>query len=297
MTPLARTVLVVMALGSWSPGTAAGQPVSTAPECRPSGPLVRMPGVPEASGIAVSRSVPGRLWTLNDSGPPELFALDTRGTVTARVRVPGALVENWEALAVGPCPAGSCVYIADIGDNSARRRRITIYRLTEPTGTSGFTGAIDAFHAIYPDGPKDAETLLLTPDGRLSIVTKGDTGLVAVYRFPRELRPGTLVQLERVGKPRPGTSARDDRVTDGAVSPDGAWVALRSRSAIVFYRTAELMAGTWREVRRVSLAALGEPQGEGIAFGDDQTLYVTGESGMRGLGGTFGRLTCAPLRE
>jgi hypothetical protein len=256
-----------------------------------------MPGVAEASGIAVSRSVPGRLWTLNDSGPPEVFALDTRGTVTARLRVPGVLVEDWEALAVGPCPAGSCLYIADIGDNSARRRRITIYRLTEPAGTGGFTGAIDAFHAVYPDGPQDAETLLVTPDGRLSIVTKGDAGPVALYRFPRELRPGTLVQLERVGKPRPGRSARDDRVTDGAVSPDGAWVALRSRSAIVFYRTAELMAGTWREVWRVSLAALGEPQGEGIAFGDDRTLYVAGESGPRGLAGTFGRLTCAPLRE
>ena len=288
-------ILVSGALGSWSSGTAAWQPAATAPQCRPSAPLVRMPGVAEASGIAVSRSVPGRLWTLNDSGPPEVFALDTRGTVTARVRVPGALVEDWEALAVGPCPAGSCLYIGDIGDNDARRKRITIYRLPEPSGTSGFA-AIEAFHAVYPDGPHDAEALLLTPDGRLSIVTKGDAGPVAVYRFPRELRPGTLVQLERVGKPRPGKSSRDDRVTDGAVSPDGAWVALRSRSDIVFYRTAELMAGTWREVGRVSLAALGEPQGEGIAFGDAQTLYVTGESGTRGLAGTFGRLTCAPTR-
>ena len=212
-------------------------------------------------------------------------------------RVPGALVEDWEALAVGPCPAGSCVYIADIGDNNARRRRITIYRLTEPTGTSGFAGAIDAFHAVYPDGPKDAETLLLTPDGRLSIVTKGDTGPVAVYQFPVNCARAPSCSSSAPASRGPARSPRDDRVTDGAVSPDGAWVVLRGRSAIVFYRTAELMAGTWREVRRVSLAALGEPQGEGIAFGNDQTLYVTGESGTRGLAGTFGRLTCAPLRE
>jgi hypothetical protein len=288
-------MLVVLALESLSPGAVPSQRGGTAPQCQQAGPLVRMPGLAEASGVAVSRRVPGRLWTHNDSGPPVLFALDTRGAVTAQFRITGAAIEDWEAIAVGPCAAGSCIYVADIGDNNARRQRITIYRLTEPAGTNESAAVTETFHATYPDGPRDAETLLLTPDGRLSIVTKGDTGSVAVYRFPRELRSGTSVRLERIGEPRePGKSTRNGRVTDGAVSPDGAWVVLRSKGALVFYRTAELMAGLWREARRVDLATLGEAQGEGVAFGDGRTIYVTGESGAGGRAGTFGRLTCAP---
>lgn len=293
-----RAMLFVTAIAMLPPDLAARQPGETAPQCQPAGSLVRLPGLAEASGIAASRRAPGRLWTHNDSGRPVLFALDTRGAVTARIRITGAAIDDWEAIAVGPCPAGSCIYIGDIGDNNARRPRITIYRLPEPAGAEDSAAAAEAFHATYPDGPRDAEALLLTPDGRLSIVTKGETGSVALYRFPRELRAGTTVQLERVGKPRgAGKTRRDDRVTDATVSPDGAWAVLRSRSALVFYRTAELMAGTWRDARHVDLASLGEPQGEGVAFGDDRTLYITGESGTRAPAGTFGRVTCTPVRD
>jgi hypothetical protein len=292
-----RALVLVTTLAVLSPDLAARQPGVTAPQCQTAGALVRMPGLGEASGIAVSRRVPGRLWTHNDSGLPVLFALDTRGAVTARIRLTGAAIDDWEAIAVGPCPAGSCIYIADIGDNNARRQRITIYRMPEPMETPEAAAVTEAFHAIYPDGPRDAEALLLTPDGRASIVTKGETGSVALYRFPGELRAGTTVRLERAGNPRSAKTRRDDRVTDAAVSPDGAWAVLRSRSALVFYRTAELLAGTWREARRVDLTMLGEPQGEGVAFGDDRTLYITGESGTRAPAGTFGRLTCTPGRD
>ena len=101
----------------------AGQGSGAAPQCRPAGSLVRVPELPEESGVAVSRRVPGRLWTHNDSGEAVIFALDARGSVTARVRLTGASVEDWEAIAVGPCPAGSCVFVADIGDNDAQRKR------------------------------------------------------------------------------------------------------------------------------------------------------------------------------
>jgi hypothetical protein len=288
-------VLLVIALASVSPAGVPRQNGATAPACQPAGPLRRLPGVAEASGVAMSRLVPGRLWTHNDSGAPLLFALDARGIVTARTWVAGPRIEDWEAIAVGPCPTGSCIYVGDIGDNYGVRKHVSVYRFPEPVDAKSSVSITEAFHAVYPDGPRDAETLLVTPDGRISIVTKGDPGSVAVYRFPRELHSGTIVQLERVGKPRdPGKTRRDDRITDGTVSPDGTWVVLRSRSALFFYRTAELMAGTWREVRRVDLTPLGEPQGEGVAFGDEKTLYVTGESGSRLPAGTFGVLTCGP---
>jgi hypothetical protein len=259
--------------------------------------LVRVPELREGSGLAASRRTSGRFWSHNDSGEPTLFALDAKGAVTGRLRVQGARVEDWEAVAVGPCPAGSCLYVADIGDNEAERDRVTIYRMAEPADASGSVAVGDVFHATYPDGAHDAESLLVTPDGRLYIVTKGGTGPVALYRFPSGLRSGTTNRLERIGAPRgSGRPAADGRITDGSVSSDGQWVALRGAEILTFYRTADLVTGNWREAGRVTLAPLGEPQGEGVAFGADDAIYLLGEGGGKKQAGTFGRLSCALYR-
>jgi hypothetical protein len=88
--------------------------------------------------------------------------------------------------------------------------------------------------------------------------------------------------LERVGGPRESRrAAGKDRVTDGAVSPNGQWIALRSTGALTFYRAADLLAGNWRETGRVALQTLGEPQGEGVTFGTDSAIYVMSEGGGR----------------
>lgn len=288
---MSRSVLVTMLV--CVPSTAAvAQQQSPAPACRTGGPVIPLPGLPEASGIAVSRSVPGRLWTHNDSGQPILFALDARGNVTGQVRLSGAGVRDWEAIAVGPCPTGSCIYVGDIGDNKAKRTRITVYRLPEPP-EAATVAATEALHATYPDGAHDAEALLITPAGDLLIVTKGDTGPVALYRFPRELRPGATHQLERVGQPRaPGKPVASERITDGAVSADGRWVVLRTTHRLTFHQTAELIDGNWREARSVDVTAVGETQGEGVAMGADGTVYLAGEGGRKSRPGTFARLDC-----
>src|SRR5688500_5000966 len=166
--------------------------------CRPDGNLTTVPDLAEGSGVAASRRVPGRLWTHNDSGSPMLLALEAKGNATARVSVSGAAAGDWEAIAVGRCPAGSCLYIGDIGDNEGERARITIFRVPEPDAAAR-TMAVDAvFHATYPDGAQDAEALLVSPEGRLFIVTKGEQRSVALYRFPSDPRSGASVALERV---------------------------------------------------------------------------------------------------
>jgi hypothetical protein len=287
-----RITIIVVAVASFA---TAAQPTSASePTCQVAGALVRLPELPEGSGVAASLKSPGRLWTHNDSGQPVLIALDAQGAVAGRVSVTGAKVGDWEALAVGPCPAGTCIYIGDIGDNDAERRTITIYRVAEPTSTSGSVAVADEFRASYPDGAHNAETLFVTPQGEMIIVTKGDTGPVALYRLPADTTPGGVVTLQPVGKPRPSRPASaDERITDGAMSPSGAWVVLRTKTEAAFHRTEDLMSGTWKETSSVSLKGLGEPQGEGIAFGDERTLFLVGEGGGKSRPGTFGRLTCA----
>jgi hypothetical protein len=259
-------------------------------QCNAAGSLAQLPGVSEASGLALSRRVPGRLWTHNDSGQPVLVALDSTGFVAGRIQVSGAKVEDWEAIAVGPCGTGSCVYIGDIGDNEAKRRRITIYRVPEPENASGTAAVADVFQATYPDGAHDAETLLIA-DGRLYIVTKGETGPVALYRFPAQLQSGTTMKLERVGDVTfEGDAA--SRITDGSVSADGQWVALRSRTQLTFYRSSELLVGKWRPASTVDLKPLREPQGEGVAFGSENSVFLAGEGGGNKQPGTFARFAC-----
>jgi hypothetical protein len=136
--------------------------------------------------------------------------------------------------------------------------------------------------------------LLVSPVGQLFIVTKGETGPIALYRFPRELASGATVRLERVGAITSGEVSAAARITDGAVSPEGAWTVLRTTSHLVFYRSDEFLAGRWREVQRVDLTTLKEPQGEGVALGTGGTVFVVGEGGGKNQPGTLASFTCVP---
>ena len=62
-----------------------------------------LPDLPEASGITHSRRTADLYWSFNDSGEPALFGVDSNGNVTARVRVSGATLHNWEDISAGPC--------------------------------------------------------------------------------------------------------------------------------------------------------------------------------------------------
>jgi len=269
----------------------AGQERGAAPApCRPAGPVTRVRDLYEGSGIAASRSRPGVLWAHNDSSLPVLVALDEQGVVTGQVRVAGAHVDDWEDIAVGPCPRGSCIYIGDIGDNKQVRGAVTVYRVPEPAAGAAATEPAEAFQAKYPDGPHDAEALFVTAAGEIVVVTKGESGAVSVYRFPRALATGVTMPLERIASAM--TSRRPppkDRPTAADLSPDGRWVALRTSDYVAFYTAADFLAGRWKEASRVDLRPLKEPQGEGVAFGRDGRVFLLGESPR---GGTFARLEC-----
>ena len=294
-----RTVTAIAMLATapaWHAILAASDRQASAPQCRATGALMRVKELPEASGVAMSRRNAGIVWALNDSGEPVIYAVDAKGIVTGRVRLTGATLEDWEAIAVGPCPGGTCVYVADIGDNDRTRKQITILRLPEPEAAGESSAPVDVLHAAYPDGPHDAVSLFIA-DGARHIVTIGVNESVALYRFPREWRAGSTVQLQRVAKPREaGKSPNSERMTDASVSPKGEWIVLRTNRALTFHRTKELLAGNWRPEHVMDLADLDEPQGEGVTFVSDDEIVVAGEGGGTSSAGTLARLSCSPLR-
>jgi hypothetical protein len=246
--------------------------------------LSPLAGVGEASGVAVSRRSPGILWSHNDSGAATLFAFDASGNMKGRVEIAGASVSDWEDLSAGACREGSCLYVADIGDNNRARRQIAIYRIPEPRPDDKAAQPTEAWTVAYPDGAHDAEALLVMPNEQLFLVSKEDAGTTALYRVPAPAA-GSTGRLQRISQ------LPLARVTGASASPDGNWVALRTNNEVLFYPASELLAGKTPQPRSFDLRPLKEPQGEGVAFGLDGVVYLVGEG--NGRSGTLAAIKCA----
>jgi hypothetical protein len=244
----------------------------------------------EISGLTPSRTGRGVWWVHNDSGDqPRIFAINNRGQLLARFRVTEAKNVDWEDLASGPGPDGTpALYVADIGNNSASRSELTLYRVPEPNlGNAsvknvlmGETAAAEAFPFRYPDGKHDAEAIFLDPQsGRPYIVTKKMTPPCAVYRFPMPLQPGKTVILEKV---KLGNAIQPISqlalVTGAATSPDGKRVVIRTYfTALELTRTGGKFETLFNVEPRTIKIPL-EKQGEAISYTlDGQALVTTSE--------------------
>jgi len=286
-------------VGARRPGTQTTRPPSgneLSCDLTKNGRSLQMLGrLPEASGLAMSRRSPNLLWSLNDSGDPTVIALSTTGEVKGQVRVTGAAIRDWEALSVGPCSGGSCLYIGDIGDDGAKRMQVTIYRVPEPKADDAATPQAETFVFAYPDSAHDAESLLVTSDQSLFIITKGHP--TVLYRAPRDARPGTTATLTRVADLPIDKFLTDDdrkrsRIPDAAMSPDGEWAALRTNTELLLLRTRDLVDGKMNDVWHANLRSLDETQGEGVAISNAGDVYLAGEGGGRGLPGTLMHMKC-----
>ncbi len=200
---------------------------------------LKNPAINESSGLVASRTTPGLYWTHNDSGDgPNIYAFDERGAKRGTWRVKGASASDWEDIAAGPGPqAGqSYLYIGDIGDNQERRAEIVVYRVKEPVIKPGdssssklkplVTEQTEVIQIRYPDGPHDAESLMVHPKtGDLYIVTKIPFANPVVYKAsaPQNTHgPTTLKRIAELSVP----SLLGGLITGGDISPDGLRVAL-----------------------------------------------------------------------
>jgi hypothetical protein len=130
-------VLLTQAAGIAAAQTPNRHRSSTPIACKADGKATPLPNLAEASGVTAGRDRPSVLWAHNDSGgEPRVLGLDQAGTVDEFVQLIGAVVEDWEDIAAGACSQGSCLYVADIGDNDAKREHITVYRFPEPVAES-----------------------------------------------------------------------------------------------------------------------------------------------------------------
>jgi hypothetical protein len=286
-----------VAIASPTLGTSSGAPAVAAspPACQYGATRqfadVQDRALREASALAASQRWPGIYWTLNDSGnSPTVFGIDEQGQSRGTFRVDKAENVDWEAMQVGPgSDGGSALYIGDIGDNHRERREIVIYRIPEPDlqpagsrATNDRTSQAEAFKLQYPDGPRDAEGLLVHPQtGEMLIVTKEIPGRAGVYRVPLPVDVRRTVKVERVAEVDMGrVGVKIDVVTDATVAADGRRVTVRTYGSALEYDVPDgaPLASIWEQIPLVARLDDG-PQAEGITYrANGQALISIGES-------------------
>lgn len=258
-----------------APRPQAGPPLCGELRPRVSG-RVATEAASELSGLVASRRRPGVLWAHNDSGDgPRLIALTPRGRSLGVTVVAGARNVDWEDIAAWR----ETLYVGDTGDNDLGRAEIAVYRLPEPE--PGAAVGSQRLALRYPDGPHDAEALLVDPvTGSLVVVTKsfGGEGAVYVAARPRPDRPTTLRRAGRVAVPA------GEAVTAADVSGDGGTVALRTYDRALLWRRGprEPLDRTLAREPCVAPAELAaEGQGETLALDGRGRSFFTVPEGRR----------------
>jgi hypothetical protein len=236
----------------------------------------------EVSGIAASQVRSGVFLALADHGnAAELHGFERTGEYRGRYPVAPATNTDWEDLAAAPCPDGSpCLYIGDIGDNDRVRQSISVILVPEPSADGETLEPIATWEAEYPDGPHDAETLLVHPcDGAIYIITKEIPA--SVYRFPPDTGKG-VVTLEPVATLDLDVGAG---LTGGAWDEHGERLVVRTIDANWQWETdpGDRDAHWGDDPRKLNGEPIDEPLGEGVTFADDAAI-VTGSEGAPMLG-------------
>ena len=229
----------------------------------------------EASGLVTSIINPGLLWTLNDSGnPAEVFLIDDHARIQLVCKLVNVRNRDWEDIAIGGGPekGKNYLYVADIGDNQAQFDLKYIYRFEEPLWSKAkeqLITRIDTLVLRMPDGPRDAETLLIDPlTNDLFIISKREQ-FVGLYHAPYPFASDTLLLNKVLTIPM-------TQIVSGCISADGQEVLLKDYDHIHYWKRSEKESLAQLLARKpIELPYVREPQGEAIGWSRDGTAFYT----------------------
>lgn len=217
--------------------------------------------ISEASGLAFTDDT---LLTVNDAGDPAIVycSAGKGGEITGTLTYAAADPVDVEAISAD---ATGIVWVGDIGDNTETRGSIALFRIAASSGCAGDQRTrAERLDLRYPDGPHNAEALLVDPStGEVLIVTKsGEATKVYSAGVPSGGGAITLTEVEVDGLL--------GLVSDGTFSPSGDQVWLRNADSVAVY--------SWPAWTPVTSAELpDQPKGEGLAPGPDGTWLISSE--------------------
>lgn len=241
----------------------------------------------EVSGIQADS---GGVWAHNDSGNlPFLFKISPTGEILYKIKISGASNVDWEDMTADD--QGN-LYIADVGNNSNKRRRFIIYKIDIRNVTRS-TLKLPSQRIIFtlPDQqafPPDNKHLnfdfeaLSWKDNNLYLFSKNRTkpfnGVVKMYRIPTEKGEHQAELLDSLSL---GTDGMLNHWITGAdISPDGQTLALLSSDRVFLFAGFD---GKRLDPGSLKVIPLNHfSQKEAITFLNKDTLYIADEN-VKGL--------------
>ena len=243
--------------------------------------------MPETSGMACSRTTPGYLWAHGDenlSDNRKLVAIQPDGTLamTVKINSGSSTRDDWEDIATGVYEGKNLVFIGAFGDNDLQYKdNYFIYYFEEPAITSGTkTISVNAIRFGYPDNKAhNTETLMYDNiEQMIYIVDKVKDGVCTLYQLPFRTDYGTdLQQLTKVCAL--GNGSKFHTVTAGDITPDGRWMAIKSKKHVLLWeRQGNESLNQTAQRRPTQIKAYDtETQGESLAWLDASTFYTTSD--------------------
>jgi hypothetical protein len=246
----------------------------------------------ETSGIAASGIAKDTYYVHNDSGDTSrFFAISPEGKLLSTIYYKGTYagkqgVYDCEDIAVGPGPntKKSYVYIADIGDNGAARKCVTLYRITEQAALlkdTNVNAAASPLHLRYPDGAQDAEAMMIDPQQKLIYIVTKRSDTVRVYTAPLAIKANDTVTMTYRTKLFFKGFKPFKWITAADISKDGKQVLVKSYEKIYYWKR-EGTEPIWQTLQRKPEEPnyQQEKQGEAIGFTADGKGYYTVSEGV-----------------
>lgn len=200
----------------------------------------------EVSGMAASQLQKDVLYVHNDSGDSSrFFAISTSGKLLTTYFFKGIYkgrlsVLDCEDIATGPGPVKGqqYIYLADIGDNFSLRPTIQLYRFKEPAATNKTSDTLDAavLHLVYPDGPHDAETILIDPKQKMILLVSKREDSVNIYSCPLMFGNNDKVTLKHCGKILLQGKGSSKWIVAGSIAANGNHILLKSLEKVFYWQ-------------------------------------------------------------
>ncbi|MGA9648248.1 hypothetical protein [Pedobacter sp.] len=236
----------------------------------------------ELSGLFISKG--NLIFAHNDSGDTSrFFAIDAKGKLISTLYFKGDPsikrlgVTDCEDIAGGPGPVKdkSYIYLGDIGDNGGKRPYVTVYRFAEPSKLSGnMQIQNDAVHLKYPNGPQDAETLMIDPISKELIIVSKRQDTVGIYSAPLFFKNKDTLTMKKQGSLYLPGRGLLKYVVAGDISRDGRQILLKTYTGVYYWQRngKESISEALRR-KPTNLPYTLESQGEAIGFTPDGKAY------------------------